>query len=413
MERIIFHIDVNSAFLSWTAAKRIKYGLFPDLREIPAVIGGREHSRTGIVLAKSISAKKFGIQTGEPLYKAKEKCPDLKIVHPDFKLYNECSKKMIDICTKYSPFVEQFSVDELFLDYTNMEYHFGSPINGAKLISEAIKKEMGVTVNIGISNNKLLAKMASDFEKPDKIHTLFPDEIQSKMWPLPVSELFMVGRKTEEKLKNIGLYTIGDVARCDRKFLRSYLKEQGELTWCYANGIDISKVNHKESEAKSIGNGATLPKNITTSKSAYSVLLGLAEKVGERLRKKKLTATVISVSLKSSDFKTYSHQKALYSPVSSTYEIFHYSKEIFNEMWNCSPIRAITITLTEFQTSEDMQCCFFTNEITSKALKTDNSIDDLRAKYGHNCIMRASLINTHLSHKITNAQDTTLKSNLN
>jgi len=412
MERIIFHIDVNSAFLSWTAAKRIKYGLYPDLREIPAVIGGREQSRTGIVLAKSIPAKEYGIKTGEPLYKAKEKCRNLKIVHPDFKLYNECSKKMVEICSRYSPYVEQFSVDELFLDYTNMQYHFGSPINGAKLISETIKKEMGVTVNIGISSNKLLAKMASDFEKPDKIHTLFPDEIQKKMWPLPVSDLFMVGRKTEEKLKNIGLYTIGDVAKCDRKFLYSYLKEYGNLTWCYANGIDISNVKHEETEAKSIGNGTTLPKNITSSKAAYSVLLGLSEKVGERLRKKNIASTVITVSLKTSDFKTYSHQKALLSPIASTYEIFHYSKQVFNEMWDNYSIRAVTITLAGFQPIENLQCCFFTNDITHKAHKTDDSIDALREKYGHNCITRASLLNTHLSFKILNAQDTSLKSNL-
>ncbi len=413
MERTIFHIDVNSAFLSWTAAKRVKYGLYPDLRNIPAVIGGKEHSRTGIVLAKSIPAKKYGVQTGEPLYKAREKCPEIKIVHPDFNLYNECSKKMLEICKRFSPDVQQFSVDELFLDYTNMSYHFGTPLNAANLIKDAIKKEMGVTVNIGISTNKLLAKMASDFEKPDKVHTLYPDEIQSKMWHLPVSDLFMVGKKTKEKLKSIGMCTIGDIARCDRRYLYSYLKEHGNLVWYYANGIDISTVKSEEPPPKSLGNGTTLNKNVTDVKSASTVLLGISEKIGERLRKQKLSASVISVSLKDSSFKLYSHQKALLSPVSSTKEIFYYSKKILNEMWNNIPIRAITVTLSELQNTQNNQCCFFENDISEKSKASDVSIDLLREKYGYKCITRASLLNTHLSYKILNSQDTALKSHLN
>ncbi len=413
MERIIFHIDVNSAFLSWTAAKRTKYGLYPDLREIPAVIGGKEHSRTGIVLAKSIPAKNYGIKTGEPLYKAKEKCPQLKIVHPDFRLYNDCSKKMIEICRRFSPSVEQFSVDELFLDYTNMEYHFGKPYDAAKLISDTIKKETGVTVNIGISTNKLLAKMASDFEKPDKIHTLYPNEIQNKMWPLPISDLFMVGRKTKEKLNNIGLFTIGDIARCDRKYLYFNLKEHGNLVWYYANGIDVSSMNIEETIPKSLGNGTTLPHNITDIKAASTVLLGLSEKTGERLREKHLSSSLISVSLKTNDFKLYSHQKALLSPIASTKEIFYYSKKILTEMWDNTPIRAITITLSELQTIKNAQCCFWENDIGEKSTATDLSVDLLRKKYGHNCITRASLLNTHLSYKILNSQDTALKSHLN
>ena len=191
---IIMHIDVNSAFLSWEACYRLQQGDLLDLRTIPSIVGGNPDTRRGIVLAKSVPAKEFNIKTGESLYSALQKCPTLTIVAPRFDLYLKCSNSLIKLLEEYSPSIQRYSIDECFLDYTNMEQHFGDPLSAAHKIKERIKNELGFTVNIGISNNKLLAKMASDFQKPDAVHTLYPHEIKEKMWPLPVGDLFMVGR---------------------------------------------------------------------------------------------------------------------------------------------------------------------------------------------------------------------------
>jgi DNA polymerase-4 len=194
-DRTIFHIDVNSAFLSWEAAYRLQHGHTQDLRDIPSVVGGDEESRRGIVLARSLPAKKCGIHTGEVLWQARSKCPGLVIIPPDYTLYINCSNALMDLLRSYSPILERYSVDECFLDVTD-SLGGRSPLALAGEISSRIKREMGFTVNIGVSSNKLLAKMASELEKPDKIHTLYPHEIPSKMWPLSVKELFMVGRST-------------------------------------------------------------------------------------------------------------------------------------------------------------------------------------------------------------------------
>ena len=196
MERIILHIDVNNAFLSWTAVKLLKEGYKTDIREIPSVIAGDEDTRHGIVLAKSPVAKKMGIKTAETLYQARKKCPNLQTFQADRKYYKEMSNKMFEYISKFSPTIEKFSIDECFVDLTGTHYLYNNIIELAYKIKDEIYKKFGFTVNIGIANNKLCAKMASDFEKPNKVHTLFNNEIPSKMWPLPIEELFMVGKKT-------------------------------------------------------------------------------------------------------------------------------------------------------------------------------------------------------------------------
>ena len=199
-DSIVFHIDVNSAFLSWEAVNRAKKGMEPDLRTIPSAIGGDMAKRHGVILAKSIPAKQYNVRTGESIMEARKKCPNLLIISPNHKLYKKYSNAFMDILREYTPDVEQFSIDEAFMDMTGTQLLFGEPIAAANQIKDRIKKELGFTVNVGISSNKLLAKMASDFQKPDLVHTLFPDEIRTKMWGLPVSDLFFVGRVTTKKL---------------------------------------------------------------------------------------------------------------------------------------------------------------------------------------------------------------------
>ena len=249
--RIIMHIDVNNAFLSWTAVSMLKNGHPVDIRTIPSIIGGDEERRSGIVLAKSPIAKKFGIITGEPIYFAKKKCNKIEIFPCDFEVFNEYSNKLYKLLLEYTDIIERFSIDECFLDLT----HY---LSGRKLeevayeINSRVEKELGFTVNIGVSNNKLLAKMASDFEKPNKVHTLYEYEIEDKMWPLPVSELFMIGKKTAPKLHNLRIKTIGDLAKTNKEIIIKRFGKFGITMWNYANGIDESEVNNKEEEPKSI-----------------------------------------------------------------------------------------------------------------------------------------------------------------
>ena len=244
MERQILHVDVNNAFLSWTAVDMLKHGCNLDIREIPAVIGGDETKRSGIVLAKSPKAKMFGITTGETLYQARMKCPGIRVYPVNFKLYKENSNKLYQLLLQYTDKIERFSIDECFLDMT--DYLIGDTlINKAYEINRRVKKELGFTVNVGVAHNKLLAKMASDFTKPDRVHTLYEEEISTKMWQLPVSELFMLGRKTIPKLYNMRIKTIGDLAKTDKQILIKKFGKHGLMMWEYANGIDNSEVHYK------------------------------------------------------------------------------------------------------------------------------------------------------------------------
>lgn len=234
--RYIFHVDANSAYLSWEAVYRLQQGDSLDLRTVPSVVGGDPKTRHGIVLTKSIPAKKFNIQTGETLWSAVQKCPNLIIVPPDYGLYRQCSDSMVEILREYSPLVQRFSVDECFVDFSGMGLLSNDPVASAHEIKDRIKTELGFTVNIGVSTNKLLAKMASELKKPDLEHTIFPEEVPTKMWPLNIEELFMVGRATSKKLRSRGIKTIGDPANFKLEWIRSFLKSHGVLIWHYANG---------------------------------------------------------------------------------------------------------------------------------------------------------------------------------
>ena len=391
MSRIIFHIDVNSAFLSWTAVDRLKNGETTDLRTIPSIVGGDSNSRHGIVLAKSTSAKKYGIVTGEPIGMALQKCPELVCVPPDFPLYSQNSRKMFEILSDYSDRIEQFSIDEGFLDYTGMERLLGPPLETAEKIRKRIQEELGFTVNIGVSTNKILAKMAGELEKPDKLITLFPDEIEKKMWPLPVSELFMVGRRTAPRLKQMGIHTIGELANYSLPLLEKEFKSYGKMLHAYANGIDDSPVvpETEAEELKSIGNSTTTSFDVEDKETAYKILLALSETVSMRLRGHKVCAQEIAVTFKSSDFKVYSHQKQLFNAIDCTNAVYETAREIFDEAWKKEPLRLLGVRAGKL-CSEDCVQLSILEEDWEKQKKADAAMDLLRLKYGKNTVRRST-----------------------
>ena len=323
-ERVIFHIDVNSAFLSWEAVYRLYHlGGTVDLRKEVSAVGGDMAMRHGIILAKSIPAKKYHIKTGETILEARQKCPDLMLVPPNYRLYEQCSEAFMDILRKYSPSVEQYSIDEAFVDMTGTEKLWGAPMEAANRLKNEIRDTLGFTVNIGISENKLLAKMASDFEKPDRVHTLWKSEIRKKMWPLPVCDLFFVGRATAKKLFSLGIQTIGQLAQADPAVLKSHLKKHGEVIWAFANGMDISVVQSEPPINKGYGNSTTIAFDVVDASTAKLVLLALAETIGARLRAVGARAEVIAVGIKLYDLSYVSHQMTLRNATNITIEIHH------------------------------------------------------------------------------------------
>lgn len=411
MRQIIFHIDVNSAFLSWTAVEELKNGSDRDLREIPAIIGGDQQSRRGVVLAKSVPAKKYKIQTGEPVANAYRKCPNLVMAPPDHKMYKTYSNRLMEFLKSYTPDIEQISIDECFLDFTGIAKQFASPVEAALEIKNKVKEMFGFTVNIGISDKKLLAKMASDFEKPDKVHTLFTEEIQAKMWPLPVGDLYMAGKSTVKTLEKLEIKTIGDLARTDVRIVELHLKSHGRKLWELANGMDDSVVELERAEAKGIGNSTTLPKDLETEGEAKEVLFKLAESVGGRLRKAGQKAGMVSVEIKYFNFDTCSHQKQLLKATNSDQMIWNTAIELFRELWNGEPVRLLgirTSKLSEEGEPEQLSLFDFQNmqfdfnwkteeqnaEKKEKHLQRkkfedlDKALDKIRQKYGQDAVVR-------------------------
>ena len=394
-ERLIFHVDVNSAFLSWEAARRVKEGL-PDLREIPSCIGGDPKSRRGIVVAKSIPAKKYGVTTGEPVALALRKCPDLVCVPGDFALFDRCSRAFKKICASYAPVMESFSIDEVFLDMSGTHLIYPDPVAVAHEIKDKIRDELGFTVNVGIGTNKLLAKMASDFEKPDKVHTLFPSEIPEKMWPLPVRDLLFLGKASEQKLLRAGIKTIGDMAKSDEAEIRQLLGDKnGRQLYRYANGIDDSPVRSEREEAKGYSAETTVEEDIVTYDQALSLLLAQCDVVAARMRRDGKKCSCVAVTYRTLDFKTRSHQKNFEDPTDVTEEIFAQVKKLLYECWKCEPLRLIGVALTDLTSDEFRQMSLFENtEDREKQKKVDETIDDIRRRFGNGMIVRGSTIST-------------------
>lgn len=401
MERIIMHIDVNNAFLSWSAIDLLNKGYKYDIRNSYAVIGGDEKKRSGIVLAKSTSAKKLGIVTAETLYSARKKCKVLKVYPPNFKFYNEMSNKFFSLLRKYTPDIEIASIDECYLDYGKVKSLYGDEVAFAYKIKDEIKNTLGFTVNIGIANNKLCAKMASDFSKPDKVHTLYENEVKEKMYPLDVGDLFGIGKRTVPKLNSLGIYKISDLALADPVMLEKYFKNQAYVMIKSANGIDDSIVDSNEYHPSCIGNEITLPHNISSKREAYDKLLILSEYVSKRLRKEEKYASVVCVTIKDEFLKRRSHQKKLLNETNIEKEIYKTACMIFDEFWNGENIRLIGIRLDGLTISKKYQGSIFENvEKREHDEKIDKLIDNINFKFGKNTIKKAGIDNLNSKKEV-------------
>ena len=391
------HVDANSAYLSWTAVEQLKNGAEVDLRTIPSIIGGDQKSRHGVVLAKSVPAKKYGIRTGEPVANAFRKCPNLVTAPPDHKLYHQYSERLMVFLRSYTDQIEQVSVDECYMDFTEIAGNYSSPVEGAMEIKNEVYRRFGFTVNVGISSNKLLAKMASDFEKPNKVHTLFPEEIPVKMWPLPVRELFMAGRSSVETLNKLEIHTIGDLANTDPAILELHLKSHGRKLWEFANGMDESRVEKEKAEAKGIGNSVTLPKDVETEEEAGRILNELAESVSGRLRNAGQKAGMLSVEIKYHTFTSVSHQKQVEQAINQKKDIYMAAMQLFRELWNGEPIRLLGIRSSKLvEESEPQQLSIFDIPVKSeeeirrekKIARLDAALDKVRKKYGKEIVQK-------------------------
>lgn len=389
---MIFHIDVNSAFLSWTAVKLLEQGQ-PDLRLVPSCIGGDPSSRISIVTAKSIPAKKYGIRTGEPVSMALRKCPQLIVVPSDFDLYVRCSKAFKAICEEYTPVMESFSIDEVFLDMNGMENIYPDLVKTAYEIKDRIREELGFTVNVGIGENKVCAKMASDFEKPDRVHTLYKEEISKKLWPLPVGELFTCGKASAQKLQRAGLRTIGALAGADEELLIRLLGEkQGIQLRRYANGMDDTKVTNCVEAAKSYSAETTVEEDLTDLESITHILLAQADVVAARMRADGKKCKRVGITFRTSMFQNHSHQRKLPEPTDLTGEIYEQACRLMKECWRGEPLRLVGLALTDIDRGDYQQLSLFTDEKKEKLKRLDAALDSIRKRYGNESVQRAGTV---------------------
>ena len=383
------HIDVNNAFLSWEAIYLLNQGYKYDIRNSYAVIGGDESKRHGIVLAKSPVAKKMGIKTAETLYSARKKCKNLMVFSSDFEYYNYKSNQLFDYLKQYTPNIEVFSVDECFLDLTNTKYLYSDLLSLAYKIKNEIKQKFGYTVNVGIGNNKLCAKMASDFEKPDKVHTLYKEEFKRKVWNMDVCELFMIGKKTTEKLNSLGIKKIEELATADLNLLKKYFKSQAIVMKQYANGEDDSEVINCADINKCISVSETFEVDVSDIERLKKTLFSQVKNVTVTLRKQKSFATTVAVTIKTYEFKAFSKQKKIENPTDSTKDIYNIVLQIFDELWDGTKIRNLGVRLSNFTNIRTKQFSLFEKEKQDDRI--DNVIDKINDKLGKDVLTFASL----------------------
>lgn len=397
MKRIIIHVDVNNAFLSWLAVEKLQRGEKVDIRKRYAVIAGDEEARRGIVVAKSYPCKQRGVKTADSLYLARRKCPYLEVYKGDFRVFRKYSDRMYHYLQQYTDMVERYSIDECFLDYTGSMKLFGDPIKLAYKIKDDIKTKFGFTVNVGIGNNKLQAKMASDFSKPDKVHTLFDEEIKEKMWPLPIAELFMVGKSASQKLGEMGIQTIGELAQFDEKTLIKKFKNHGKLMFEFANGCDNSEVEARKDDPKSISSSTVLPYNYHNRQEIYKVLRMLSCDTGKRLRDKQLYAYSVNIWIKYSNFRKVSKQITLDNGIHHDRDIYDYACSLFDKLWDADLyVRALCVGVGHVRNNHDRQLSLFdTNSINPAKYdqedKLQKAIDDIQNKYGTGSIYYANI----------------------
>ena len=342
MDRIILHCDLNSFYASVELRSR------PDLQNVPVAVCGDPTSRHGIILAKNEPAKKFGVQTAETIWQAKKKCPELVLLPPHHKLYRQVSKEVNTIYEQYTDLVEPFGIDESWLDVTHTLHLFGGDAKAlADHLRQRMKQEMGLTLSVGVSFNKVFAKLGSDYKKPDAVTLISPDNFRALVWPLPVTDLLYVGRAAADTLKRFGVRTIGDLARFDREALFSLLGRHGRQLHAYANGLDRSPVSSacQESAPKSIGNGLTFPRSLSGREEICSGIAMLSDRVAVRLRRAGMKAAGVSLAIRDPDFRDISRQRRLEPPTCLARELSQAAVSLAEGCWNMdSPVRALTVT---------------------------------------------------------------------
>ena len=387
MDRIIMHIDVNNAFLSWTAIDLLNNGYKYDIRNSYAVIGGDPKKRSGIVLAKSMSCKKLGIVTGETLYAARKKCKVLRVYPPNYYFYVEMSKKLFELISKYTDSIEVASIDECYLDYTGIKHSYGNEVEFAYKLKKEIYDNLGFTVNIGIANNKLCAKMASDFKKPYRVHTLYDYEVKDKMYPLPIEDLFGIGKSTAHKLRKLNINTIGDLAEFNPLELSKYFKNMANRMIESDKGINNDPVEKEARERQSISNEVTLEHDYTNVSEIYLIIKKICNNLACELRRKDKYCNVVEVHLKDNMFKSFSHQKKLVNATNLSDEIFNCAKVLLNEMYNGEPIRLIGVRVDKLSNKSNHQVSIFEKiEDREKDIELEKIIDDLQDKFGDDII---------------------------
>ena len=379
MARIVFHIDVNSAFLSWTAVKLVREGQ-PDIRLVPSVVSGDPDDRRSIIAAASIPAKKLGIRSAQPVSMALRKYPQLVIVRGDWHWYKQCSDALIAICRRYSPVLQQFSIDECFIDMT-LRCGGRDPVEVATRLKDEVKSRLGFTVNVGVGPNKLLAKMASDFEKPDKVHTLWENEIPEKMWPLPVRDLLWVGRKTEERLVAYGINTIGDLARLEAgQLTRLVGRKFAQQLHDNANGRDDSPVETEMAEAKSYSAERTFKGDLSDPKALDRELFNVACIVAHRIRRDSFRASTISLTIKYKDFTVAQKQCQVAQPTDVTAVILNEARRMLSEVWDgVTPLRLVGLGVSKLTHESVVQMSLFEDPKMEYYREWDRQYDEQRA----------------------------------
>ena len=401
MKRVILHCDANNFYASVECAKN------PALKGYALAVGGDEEKRSGIILAKSNEAKKMGVSTGEPIWQAKQKCPDLLILPPDFSAYTQYSNALFKIYSSYTDKVECFGLDECWLDLSDTPFGKNGKAT-ADEIREQVKKELGITISVGVSFTKVFAKLGSDYKKPDATTVFDENNFKKIVWNLPVSDLLMVGRQTTKFFENVGIRSIGDLANMSRELLKEKLGIVGEHLHDYANGVEIDSVkNYYDHDIpSSVGNGSTASKDMNTESEAMSLIVTLCESVATRLRQYGLKACGVHLGLKSNEFKYAGKQNPLPNPSNNSADMINESHILLQELWLPTmeiPLRAITVTAINLISSDEgyQQNFFADDEPTLKEENLEKSVDKIRDKYGYNSIQRGrTLINTFTTDKI-------------
>lgn len=405
-KRVILHSDINACYAAIEHLHR------PELNGKPLAVGGDPQARHGIVLTADYIAKRYGVKTGMALWQAKQVCPELNIVSPRMDLYLRFSRMAHEIYGEYTDLQEPYGVDESWLDVTASSSLKGDGYKIAKEISNRIKSELGITVSIGVSFNKIFAKLGSDYKKPDAITTMYEDEFKSKAWALPVSDLLYVGRSTNQKLARFGIKTIGELAQTDEHLLMSQLGKMGGILWAFANGYDDSpvKMEHTHAPIKSIGNSTTTPRDLENDEDVKIVLYILAESVAARLRDNGFKCRVVEISVRDNELYSFTRQHKIDHATNITGEIATEAYRIFKENYNWrKPIRSVGVRGADLVNDNywEQMDLFSSVEQREKQMKMDDAVDTIRRRFGFYSVQRGLMYRDKILSSVNAKEDHT------